>query len=258
MRRKIVIANWKMHGTLALNAQLFASLRQQLQSISQVDFVICVPHPYLFQAQTALSDSNIAWGAQNVAKFAPGPHTGEVSLTMLQDFATRFVMVGHSERSLAYCESPENNAEKFVAIKQAGLTPILCMGETLQEREAGIMNQVISERLDAVLKISDAKIFANSIIAYEPVWAIGTGLSASPQQAQDMHHFIRKKIAALNPEAAESLRIVYGGSVKPSNAAQLLDMQDIDGGLIGKCALNIEDFIAICRAASTICDSSAQ
>ena len=168
---------------------------------------------------------------------------------MLKDFGASYVILGHSERSTAYCESAENVAAKFVTAKNAGLIPILCVGETLQEREAGVMEHVVSEQLDPIIALHGAGIFKNAVISYEPIWAIGTGLSATPEQAQSMHEFIRGKLARLDAEAAMSVRIIYGGSVNPSNASKLTVMQDIDGGLIGRCSLNSEEFEKICFAA---------
>ena len=249
MRRKLVVANWKMHGSLAENQRLLDAFKSHLASLKNVDVVICVPYPYLHQAQTSLSGTNIAWGAQNVGKFPVGAYTGEVAASMLKDFGASYVILGHSERSTAYCESAENVAAKFVTAKNAGLTPILCVGETLQEREAGVMQHVVSEQLDPIIELHGADIFKNAVISYEPIWAIGTGLSATPEQAQSMHEFIRGKLARLDTEAAESVRIIYGGSVNPSNASKLAVMQDIDGGLIGRCALNAKDFEKICIAA---------
>lgn len=251
MRRKLVVANLKMHGSLAQNKILFSEFKQKLANIHSVDFAVCVPFPYLFQAQIELTGSNIAWGAQNVAKHAVGAYTGEVSVDMLKDFGTSYAIIGHSERSLAYCESDENVAAKFVRVKQSGITPILCVGETLQEREAGVMEHVIASQIDAILSVAEASIFANTVISYEPVWAIGTGLSATPAQAQTMHAFIRGRIANLDIDASQRVRILYGGSVNPTNAAQLLSMEDIDGGLIGRCSLNVNDFEAICKASNT-------
>lgn len=250
MRRKLVIANWKMHGSLTRNTILLGEFKQKLANINNVDFAVCVPYPYLFQAQAELTGSNIAWGAQNVAKQAFGAYTGEVSTEMLKDFGASYVIIGHSERSLAYCESDENVAAKFIRVKASDITPILCVGETLQEREAGVMEHVIASQIDAILAETDASIFADTVISYEPVWAIGTGLSATPTQAQTMHAFIRGRIAKLDVDASQRVRILYGGSVNPANAAQLLSMKDIDGGLIGRCSLKANDFEAICQAAS--------
>jgi triosephosphate isomerase len=250
MRRKLVVANWKMHGSLAQNQQLFDALKHKLAAIGHVDFAICVPYPYLFQAEVNLMGTNIAWGAQNVGKYPVGAYTGEVAASMLRDFGASYVILGHSERSTAYCESGENIAAKFVIAKNAGLTPILCVGETLQEREAGVMEQVVAEQLDALLLSHGGAVFENAVVSYEPIWAIGKGLSATPEQAQEMHEFIRGRIAGYDANAAASLRILYGGSVNPSNAAQLMVMQDIDGGLIGRCSLDANDFEKICLAAA--------
>lgn len=252
MRRKLVVANWKMHGSLAQNQHLFDQLKSHLSHISNVDFAICVPYPYLFQAQSSLAGTNIAWGAQNVGKYPVGAYTGEVAASMLKDFGATYVILGHSERSTAYCESGENIAAKFVTAKNAGLTPVLCVGETLQEREAGVMEQVVAEQLDPLLLSHGGAVFNNAVISYEPIWAIGTGLSATPDQAQAMHEFIRNKIAGYDQAAAQSVRIIYGGSVNPVNASKLMVMQDIDGGLIGRCSLDANEFEKICLAAAEI------
>jgi len=252
MRRKLVVANWKMHGSLTQNKLLLEEFKQKLAHIEKVDFAICVPYPYLFQAQAILSGTNIAWGAQNVGKDTLGAYTGEVAASMLQDFGSRYVIIGHSERSTAYCESGENIAAKFLTLKSAGLTPILCVGETLQEREAGVMEQVVAEQLDILLKNHGGAVFEDSVVSYEPIWAIGSGLSASPEQAQSMHDFIRKRIASYCDHAASSLRILYGGSVNPLNASQLVAMNDIDGGLIGRCSLDANDFEKICKAVASV------
>lgn len=252
MRRKLVVANWKMHGSITQNQQLFEAFKQKLGHVNNVDFAVCVPYPYLFQAQVVLGGTNISWGAQNVGKYPVGPYTGEVAASMLKDFDATYVILGHSERSTAYCESGENIAAKFVTAKNAGLTPILCVGETLQEREAGMEQKVVAEQLDAVLLSHGGTVFENAVVSYEPMWAIGTGLSATPAQAQAMHEFIRGRIAGYDAMAASSLRILYGGSVNPVNASQLLVMQDIDGGLIGRCSLDANDFEKICLAASVV------
>ncbi len=250
MRRKLVVANWKMHGNLASNEQLFTAYIQKLTSLTNIDVVVCVPYPYLAQSQTLLKNTNIAWGAQNLSKDPVGAFTGEVSATMLKDFGASYVIIGHSERATAYCESDENIAVKFMQAKTYGLTPILCVGETLIEREAGVMQMVVGKQLDAIINTYGAGVFADAVVSYEPIWAIGTGLAASDEQAQSMHEFIRGKVAALDKSAATSLKILYGGSVNPQNAVQLLVMQDIDGGLIGKCSLNAQEFEKICRAAA--------
>lgn len=252
MRRKLVVGNWKMHGNLVQNKSLLDNCIAKLAPLTNADYAVCVPYPYLYQAQSLLQHSNIAWGAQNIGKFEAGAYTGEVSAAMLKDFACTYTIIGHSERSTAYCESDENIAAKFMMAKNAGITPILCVGETLIEREAGVMHRVVAKQLDTIIDLYGAAVLADSVISYEPIWAIGTGLAASPEQAQNMHEFIRGKISALNLDAATSLKILYGGSLNPQNALQLLAMPDIDGGLIGRCSLNANDFEGICRAANSI------
>jgi triosephosphate isomerase len=250
MGKKLVVANWKMHGNLAENKGLFQAYIDQLSSLKNTEVVVCVPYPYLAQAQSMLQNTNIAWGAQNLSKDVVGAHTGEVSAAMIKDFGASFVIVGHSERATAYCESDENIATKFAQAQAHGLTPILCVGETLIEREAGVMQMVVGKQLDTIINTYGATVFANSVVSYEPIWAIGTGLAASSDQVQSMHEFIRGKVAVLDKAAATSMKILYGGSVNPQNAVQLFVMQDIDGGLIGKCSLNAQEFEQICRAAA--------
>ena len=252
MRRKLVVGNWKMHGNLAQNKILLTECSAKLAPLTNADYAVCVPFPYLQQAQTLLQHTNIAWGAQNIGKFATGAYTGEVSINMLSDFGCQYTIIGHSERSTAYCESDENIAAKFMMAKNAGITPILCVGETLIEREAGVMFNVVAKQIDTIIALCGAAVFIDSVISYEPIWAIGTGLAASPEQAQAMHQFIRDKIKKLDETAATSLKILYGGSLNPQNALQLLVMPDIDGGLIGRCSLNANDFEGICRAAHSV------
>lgn len=250
MRRKLVVANWKMHGSLASNQQLLDAYIQKLAQLKNTDVAVCVPYPYLAQAQSILTGTHIAWGAQNLSKDTVGAYTGEVSASMLRDFGASYVIIGHSERATAYCESDGNIATKFMQAKAHGLTPVLCVGETLIEREAGVMEMVVAKQIDTVISMYGAAIFADSVVSYEPIWAIGTGLAATSDQAQSMHEFIRGRIAGFDKEAATSLKILYGGSVNPQNAVQLFAMQDIDGGLIGRCSLNAQEFEGICRAAN--------
>ncbi|MDO9281571.1 MAG: triose-phosphate isomerase [Methylotenera sp.] len=250
MPRKLVVANWKMHGNLTSNQQLLEAYIQKLTPLKNTDVVVCVPYPYLAQVQSILQNTSIAWGAQNLSKDAVGAFTGEVSASMLKDFGATYVIIGHSERATAYCESDENIATKFMQAKSHGLTPILCVGETLIEREAGVMEMVVAKQIDTVINMYGAAIFANTVVSYEPIWAIGSGLAASAEQAQSMHEFIRGRIACADKEAAASLKILYGGSVNPQNAVQLFAMQDIDGGLVGKCSLSASEFDGICRAAT--------
>ncbi len=250
MPRKLVVANWKMHGNLASNQQLLEAYVEKLQLLSNVDVVVCVPYPYLAQAQMLLQSTSIAWGAQNVSKDVVGAYTGEVSAAMLRDFGAQYVIIGHSERSTAYCESDENIATKFMQVKAHGMTPVLCVGETLIEREAGVMEMVVAKQIDTIIGMYGAALFADAVVAYEPIWAIGTGLAATPEQAQAMHQFIRERIAGHDAAAANRLKILYGGSVNPQNAVQLFAMQDINGGLIGRCSLNALEFEGICQAAN--------
>jgi triosephosphate isomerase len=247
MRKKLVAGNWKMHGGLAENAALRAAIKPALNGI---EAAVCVPFPYLAQAQAALAGSSIAWGAQNVSEHGKGAFTGEVSTSMLLDFGCKYVIVGHSERRSLYGESDELVASKYMAAQAAGLTPILCVGESLDERESGVTEAVVARQLDAVINAAGVGSLAKAVVAYEPVWAIGTGKTATPAQAQAVHAFIRGKIATLDAGIANQLIIQYGGSVKAANAAELMAQPDIDGGLIGGASLVADEFIAICRAAA--------
>lgn len=249
--QKMVVANWKMHGDLKQNAALLYEFIDKLSDLTHTQVVVCAPYPYLAQLQNILQSTKIAWGAQNVAKNEFGAFTGEVSAAMLRDFGCTFVIIGHSERATAYCESDENIATKFVQAKKHNLTPILCVGETLIEREAGMMEMVVGKQIDAIINTHGAAVFFDAVISYEPIWAIGTGLAATPAQAKSMHLFIRNKIAILNTDVANQLKILYGGSVNPQNALQLCAVKGIDGGLIGKCSLNADEFSAVCHAAET-------
>lgn len=248
MRRKFVAGNWKMHGMLAQNNELLNALREGMASMSSVDCAVCVPFPYLAQAQTKLTGSNVKWGAQDVHQLDKGAYTGEVAALMLRDFACSYVIVGHSERRAIYGESSRLVAEKFVAAQQAGITPILCVGETLEQRESGVTEAVVAEQLDTVIQLAGAQALKNAVVAYEPVWAIGTGKTATSAQAQAVHAFIRQRVATQDGQIASGLCILYGGSVKANNAAELFAMPDIDGGLIGGASLVADEFLAICRA----------
>ena len=237
-RVRLVAGNWKMHGSLAANRALLDAVVGGLPQ--GVECAVCVPFPYLAQAAGRLKGTALAWGAQNVSEHLEGAHTGEVSVAMLRDFGCRYAIVGHSERRQLYRETDAQVAAKFAAAATHGVTPILCVGETLQEREAGRTEEVVARQLDAVLKAHN---FSGAVLAYEPVWAIGTGRTATPEQAQAVHEFLRKKVSPDTP-------ILYGGSVKPQNAAAIFAMPDVDGGLIGGAALVAQDFLAIARAAA--------
>jgi len=248
MRNKLVAGNWKMHGSLATNLGLLHSVRDGASGHAEV--ALCVPYPYLAQARAVLEGSSVAWGAQDVSEHAQGAWTGEVSAAMLADFACRYVLVGHSERRSFFGDTDAVVAAKFAAAQKAGLTPVLCVGESLAEREAGTTGEVVTRQIDAVLANSGVAAFANAVVAYEPVWAIGTGRTASPQQAQEVHALIRSRFARDSADIAAGLRILYGGSVKANNAAELFGQSDIDGGLIGGASLVAADFLAICSAAA--------
>ena len=249
MRRKLVAGNWKMHGSLRQNAGLLASITAKASGV-RCEVAVCPPYPYLGQVQLALADSVVALGAQSLSEHPSGAYTGEVSASMLAEFGCRYVLVGHSERRALFGEADDAVAAKFEAAQKAGLVPILCVGETLEEREAGKTASVISRQMSAVLDRVGVSALALAVVAYEPVWAIGTGVTASPAQAQEVHAAIRAQVAALDVDVAEGLRILYGGSVKPQNAKELFGQLDIDGGLIGGAALVADDFLTICLAAN--------
>ncbi len=249
--RKVVIGNLKMNGSLSFYEDYLNVLKNDLKNINNIDIGLCVPYPYIAQAQSILDGSNISWGSQNIAKFQNGPHTGEVSATMLNDFGIKYVIVGHSERGTAYCESNENIADKFNAIKKYNMTPVLCVGENLIEREAGIMDKVVASQIETIIECYGVKIFSDSIIAYEPIWAIGTDMAASPEQTNQMCSYIRKLISQDGLNDINNLKIVYGGSLNSENAVQLFGLNSVDGGLVGRAAINIEEFIKICQCAQS-------
>jgi triosephosphate isomerase len=236
MRTPLVAGNWKMHGNRASNGALLDALVSGIGGLQGVDCAVCVPFPYLGEVAGRLKGTALAWGAQNVSEHAQGAYTGEVSAPMLAEFGCRYVLVGHSERRQIFGESDEMVAKKFAAAASKGLTPVLCVGETLGEREAGRTEEVVARQLGAVK-------FEKAVLAYEPVWAIGTGRTATPEQAQAVHAFLRARVP-------EGTRILYGGSVKKDNAASLFAMADVDGGLIGGASLVAEDFLAIVQAAA--------
>ena len=250
MRTQLVAGNWKMNGSLASNQALVQALVPALAPLTGAQYAVCVPYPYLAQVERALRGSSIALGAQNVCQFDAGAYTGEVSGAMVAELGCRYAIVGHSERRGLFGETDEVVALKFAAAQKSGLIPILCVGETLKERESGITEAVVARQLDAVVKHCGVAALEKSVVAYEPVWAIGTGKTASPQQAQAVHAFIRGRIAGSDRGLAEGLRLLYGGSVKAANAAELFAMPDVDGGLIGGASLAADEFTAICRAAA--------
>ena len=250
MRKPFVAGNWKMHGSKASILTLITGLNSKVSELGNVDVAVCPPAIYVDFTARTLNDERISVGAQNMAEEpAQGAFTGEVSVEMLKDMGCEYVILGHSERRAIYGETDAQIAEKVKVALAAGIIPILCVGETLEERESGTMETVIETQIDAVIKAVGIAGFNNIVIAYEPVWAIGTGVTASPAQAQEVHAFIRGKLAALDAKVAEKVIIQYGGSVKPNNAEELFGQPDIDGGLIGGASLNADDFIAICKAA---------
>ncbi|SMG00453.1 triose-phosphate isomerase [Burkholderia singularis] len=242
-----VIGNWKMHGRLSGNQALLNEVAQGAQAVREgVEVGVCVPFPYLAQAQSLLAGGRVAWGAQDVSAHEQGAYTGEVAAAMVAEFGAAYAIVGHSERRAYHGETNEAVAAKTQRALAAGLTPVVCVGETLAEREAGTTEQVVGTQLDAVLAVLSAQDAARIVVAYEPVWAIGTGKSATSAQAQQVHAFLR---ARLEQKGAPQVSLLYGGSVKPDNAVELFGQPDIDGGLIGGASLKSEDFLAICRAA---------
>lgn len=249
MRKPIIAGNWKMNGSRSSIKELLDGIKAGMGDVKSAEVVVCVPAIYLADVSEQLSGSKIAWGGQNLSTEAKGAFTGEISADMLLDFKSEYVIVGHSERRTLYGETDQIVAEKFEAACKAGLKPILCIGESLQERESGVTNDVCSRQIDAVIERSGITALADGVIAYEPIWAIGTGKTATPEMAQETHAAIRKLIADKDATVAEKVRIQYGGSMNAANATELLAMADIDGGLIGGASLKAEDFLAICKAA---------
>ena len=250
MRDFLVAGNWKMNGSTAANTELVAGIVAGVPAGSGFSLLVCPPFPYLASVVAQAAGSAVKVGAQNVSEHEKGAFTGEVAPSMLADIGCDYVIIGHSERRALYGETSAQVAAKFLAAQAAGITPILCLGESLAEREAGTTEAVIDEQLDAVLEAAGVDAFAHAVIAYEPVWAIGTGMTASPEQAQDVHRHIRSRLAAQNENIAAGVQILYGGSMKGENAAGLLGQPDIDGGLIGGASLKADDFLAIAKAAA--------
>ncbi len=254
MRQPLIAGNWKMNGSKASVTRLLDGVLAGVGAVQRSEVAVCPPFPFLHMAEQALARSAVRLGAQNLATAASGAYTGEVSGAMLADFGCRYVIVGHSERRAMYGEDNTTIAAKLAAAQAAGLTAILCVGETLEERERGEMEQVIGSQIDGIIALGGIAAFDAIELAYEPVWAIGTGLTATPAQAQEVHAFIRQRLAGHSAAVAEKIRILYGGSMKASNAPELLSQPDIDGGLIGGAALNAEEFLAIAKAG----DAAAQ
>ncbi|WP_298610345.1 triose-phosphate isomerase [uncultured Thiothrix sp.] len=248
MRRILVAGNWKLNGNKASIQQLVNSIVTGANELTKVSIAVCAPYVYLPLTAELLGSSAVALGAQDVSEQDSGAFTGEVSAPMLLEIGCKYVIVGHSERRALFGEKDGDTARKFAAARKQGLIPILCLGESLAEREAGQTETVVARQLDAVLELEGVQALSDAVIAYEPVWAIGTGKTATPEQAQAVHAFIRERIAAQDEAVAKKIQILYGGSVKGSNAAELFAMQDIDGGLIGGASLDAQDFLKICQA----------
>jgi triosephosphate isomerase len=249
MRQRLAVGNWKMHGSFPENQALLEKVAVAAENLSRAIAAVCVPFPYLAQAQSVLAGSKAAWGAQNVSQHSKGAFTGEVSAGMLREFGCSYVIVGHSERRQLFGEDDATVALKAKAVLAQGMMPVICVGETLGERERGVTEEVVSRQLNAAADLLGAAGLRASVLAYEPVWAIGTGKTATPEQAQSVHAYLRGALAARDESVAAAMPILYGGSVKAANAAELFRMRDVDGGLIGGAALVAEEFVAICRAA---------
>jgi len=249
MRQPLVAGNWKMNGSREAVTELLDGILAEVGQVKTAEVAVCPPFVYIPQAQERLTGSAVAWGGQDLSVQASGAYTGEVAGPMLADFGCKYVIVGHSERRTYHGESDELVAQKFQAARRAGLVPIFCIGETLDEREAGATESVVARQVDALIQLGGVGLLGEGVIAYEPVWAIGTGRTATPAQAQEVHGFIRSRVAQQSAEVAAGIRILYGGSMKPDNAAELIAQPDIDGGLIGGASLKAGDFLGICRAA---------
>jgi len=249
MRHKFVVGNWKLNGSLSGNETLLRAILKEVSPREGRHLAVCVPAPFLAQVRGLLEGTPVGWGGQDVSRFDKGAYTGEVSGAMLREFGATYAIVGHSERRTLFGDTDAVVAEKFAAARKAGLTPIFCVGETLEERERGVTQPVLARQLDAVLEKQGAAALDGALVAYEPVWAIGTGKTATAAQAQEAHAFLRGRVAAKDAAVAARLPLLYGGSMKGSNAAELLAMPDVDGGLIGGASLVAEDFLAIWRAA---------
>jgi triosephosphate isomerase (TIM) len=248
VRNRFVIGNWKLNGSLATNASLLNALRIGVAGKKGSFCGVCAPFTYLAQVQATLSGSILGWGAQDVSRFESGAYTGDISAAMVAEFGSRYTLVGHSERRAIFGDTDEVVAAKFGQGLKANLMPILCLGESLTERESGKTEEVVLRQLQVVIDAHGVKSLAKSILAYEPVWAIGTGKTASPAQAEEVHAFLRGRISALDGAVGSEIAILYGGSVKKSNAAELFGMPNIDGGLIGGASLVAEEFLGIWNA----------
>lgn len=249
MRQPLVAGNWKMNGSKESIKALLDGIKQGIGEVNSAEVLVCAPAIYIDTVSSQLEGSNVVVGAQNMSEQTSGAYTGEIAGSMLNDFGCKYVIIGHSERRAIYGEDDALVAQKFAAVRAAGMVPILCVGETLEERESGVTETVVARQIDAVIDAEGIDALADAVIAYEPVWAIGTGKTASPEQAQDVHAFIRGRLSEQSTDVAAKTRVLYGGSMNAGNAAELLAKDDIDGGLIGGASLKSEDFLTIARAA---------
>lgn len=249
MRRTLIAGNWKMNGSLESITELMQGIKAGLGEVTNADMAVCPPAVYLLRVSGLIDQDTIGLGSQNICDQASGAYTGELAPSMLKEAGCQYAIIGHSERRSLYGESDELIAARFAMAVESGITPILCIGETLEERESGVTEDVVSRQLDAVIQTQGIEALGQCVIAYEPVWAIGTGKTATPEQAQAVHAYIRNKLAALNSDVAEKVQILYGGSMNAANAQELLSQPDIDGGLIGGASLKAADFLAIGKSA---------
>lgn len=249
MRRTLIAGNWKMNGSLKSITELMNGIKAGLADVTNADMVVCPPAVYLLRVSGLIDNDNIGLGSQNICDQASGAYTGELAPAMLKEAGCQYAIIGHSERRSLYGESDDLIAKRFAMAVESEITPILCIGETLEERESSVTEEVVSRQLNAVIDTQGIEALAKCVIAYEPVWAIGTGKTATPEQAQAVHAFIRNKLASLNADVAEKVQILYGGSMNAANAQELLSQSDIDGGLIGGASLKAEDFLAIGKSA---------
>ena len=250
MRQPLVAGNWKMNGSRDSVMALLDGIKAGIGEVTTAEVAVCSPHIFLGEVESQLTGSAVAWGGQDVSVHESGAFTGETAGSMLVEYGCKYVIIGHSERRQYHDESNETVAEKFAAARKAGLIPLFCIGETLEERESGTMEAVLAGQVDAVISACGVEMLGEGVIAYEPVWAIGTGKTASPEQAQEVHAWIRNRVAQSSAEVAEKIQILYGGSMNPGNAADLLAQPDLDGGLIGGASLKPADFLAVCTAAN--------
>lgn len=250
MRQPLVAGNWKMNGSRESVGSLLDGIKAGLAEVRVAEVAVCPPAIFIPEVQARMFGTTVAWGGQDLSVHDKGAYTGETAASMLLDYGCKYVIIGHSERRTYHGETDAVVAEKYEAAMKAGLVPIFCIGETLDEREGGITEEVVARQVDAVIDRLGVQALADGVIAYEPVWAIGTGKTATPAQAQEVHAFIRGRVASHDAGVAAGVRVLYGGSMNAANAAELLAQPDIDGGLIGGASLKAEDFLTICRAAN--------